>query len=330
MANPTIDEVMEGVQLAREGGVDFILGVGGGSVVDASKAVALAAVEPLDADAFWDKYFVRLESVAADANPIPLDVVATAAGTGSEGKGGSVIANPRTLVKAGVDRPQLNARFCVQDPELTFTVPESQKIAGGYDALNHMMAEYFSAPVGDSIADDLLESVMRSVIRNLPCALENPEDYETHANLLWASSLAENRILKSGKATCSQCHMIEHQVGAYADCVHGFGLAAVTTNYYRRIFNATPEALFQFKRFATNIWGVSADGLSDEEVALVGIEALETWTREIDALRALSELGVEPEQIDEIAASVVCLPSGFVQLTTEDIVAILRTSMYDA
>ena len=117
-------------------------------------------------------------------------------------------------MKTGADRPQLNARFCVQDPELTFTVPDSQKVAGGYDSLNHLMEEYFSGPVGDNLADNLLEAAMCSVIRNLPRALESPDDYEAHANLLWASSLAENRILKNGKATCFQCHMIEHQIGA--------------------------------------------------------------------------------------------------------------------
>lgn len=329
MANPTIDKVIEGGKLAREEGVDYILGVGGGSVMDASKVIALAAVDEAgdDADAFWGKYFARFEPVAPDARPIPLGTIVTAAGTGSEGNGGSVITNPRKLVKTGADRPQLNARFAVQEPELTFSVPESQKIAGGYDALNHMMEEYFSGPVGDNLADDLLEAAMRGVIRSLPRALEDPEDYEAHANLLWASSLAENRVLKSGKKTCFQCHMIEHQVGAYTDCVHGFGLAAVTANYYRRIYDATPEALFQFKRFATNVWGVDAEGLSDEEVALSGIEALESWTREVGAHRTLTELGVESGQVDEIAGTVACLPTGFAQLTTGDVAAILRESL---
>lgn len=329
MANPTIDKVIEGGRLVCEQDVDYILGVGGGSVMDASKVIALAAVDEAggDADAFWDKYFVRFEPVAPDANPVPLGVVVTASGTGSEGNGGSVITNPRTLVKTGADRPQLNARFCVQDLELTFTVPDSQKVAGGYDSLNHLMEEYFSGPVGDNLADDLLEAAMRSVIRNLPRVLESPDDYEAHANLLWASSLAENRILKNGKATCFQCHMIERQVGAYTDCVHGFGLAAVAGNYYRRIYDASPAALFQFKRFAVNVWGVNAEGLADEEVALAGIEALETWTRAVGAYRTLNELGVSSDQIDEIAAGVVCLPSGFVQLGVDDIAAILRESM---
>ena len=230
-------------------------------------------------------------------------------------------------MKTGADRPQLNARFCVQEPELTFTVPLAQTVAGGYDALNHMMEEYFSGPVGDNLADDLLEAAMRCVVRDLPRVVAEPDNYEARANLMWASSLAENRVLKSGKKTCFQCHMIEHQVGAYTDCVHGFGLAAITSNYYRRIYDATPEALFQFRRFAVNVWGVEADGKDDAAIALAGIDALDAWTREVGAYRTLTELGVKEGQIDEIAASIACLTSGFVQLTTEDMGDILRESM---
>lgn len=327
MANPTIAKVMEGAAVARAEGVDYILAVGGGSVMDACKVIALAATEELSEDEFWGKYFVRFEPVAPDARPIPLGNVVTAAGTGSEGNGGSVITNERTLVKTGADRPQLNARFCVQEPELTFTVPQAQTVAGGYDALNHMMEEYFSAPVGDNLADDLLEAAMRCVIRDLPRVVGDSQDYEARANLMWASSLAENRVLKSGKKTCFQCHMIEHQVGAYTDCVHGFGLAAVTANYYRRVYDASPESLFQFGRFATNVWGIDPAGRTEAELALAGIEALDAWTREVGAHRTLSELGVKEEQIDDIASSIACLPTGFKQLTTEDVAAILCESM---
>lgn len=327
MANPTIAKVMEGAEIARAEGVDYILAVGGGSVMDACKVIALAATEDLDEDGFWSKYFVRFEPVAADAKPIPLGNIVTAAGTGSEGNGGSVITNEKTLVKTGADRPQLNARFAVQDPEITFTVPEAQTVAGGYDSLNHMMEEYFSGPVGDNLADDLLEAAMRCVIRDLPRVIADPKDYKGRANLMWASSLAENRVLKSGKKTCFQCHMIEHQVGAYTDCVHGFGLAAITANYYRRIYDANDEALYQFRRFAVNVWGIDPTDKDDTAIALAGIDALDAWTRKVGAHRTLAELGVKPEQIDEIAATVVCLPTGFKQLTTDDVAAILRASM---
>lgn len=321
MANPTYAKVCEGARLAREKGVDYLIAIGGGSVMDCSKAISLGAVE----DDIWEKHWVRFEPIAV--KPLPLGIVVTATGTGSEGNGGAVITNEETKVKTGKDYPELNARFAVMDPTLTFTVPPTQTIAGAYDSLNHMMEEYFSLPVGDVLADDMLEAAMRSVIRNLPKVIENPEDYQARANLEWASALAENRVLKSGKQTAFQCHMIEHQIGAFTDCVHGLGLAAFTVNYYRRIFDKSPEALFQFKRFAVNVWGIDPAGKSDEEAAREGIDALDAWTREVGAYRSLSDLGLSADQVEEVADTIALLPTALAPLTREDLVALLNESL---
>lgn len=325
MANPTIAKVMEGAELARAKDVDYVLAVGGGSVMDASKYIAVGAVDALPEDEFWAKYYERFEPITC--TPLPLGIVVTATGTGSEGNGGGVITNEKTKVKTGADRPAANARFAILDPTLTYTVPQSQKASGAYDTLNHMMEEYFSRPVGDVLADDLLEASMRSVVRNLPKALADSQDYQAHANLAWASSLAENRILKCGKQTCFQLHMIEHQVGAFTDCVHGLGLAAIATTYYRHIFDANDDALFQFVRFATNVWDVDEEGLTDREIALAGIDALQEWTEQVGAFRTLTELGVTEDMLDAIADSVVCLPSGLKVLDRDEVRAILAESM---
>lgn len=325
MANPTWTKVMEGVELARKANVDYIIAVGGGSVMDCSKMIAVCAADTGTPSELWDKYFVRFAPI--DVAPIPLGIVVTATGTGSEGNGGAVITNEKTHVKTGADRPAANARFAILDPTLTYSVPRGQKASGGYDILNHMMEEYFSRPVGNVLTDDLLEAAMRSVIRNLPIVLENPNDYQSHANIEWASSLAENRVLKSGKQTCFQCHVIEHAIGAYTDCVHGLGLAAITTNYYRHIFDASEEALFQFNRFATNVWGISAEGKDERQVALEGIEALEAWTRQIGVARTLTELGVTEEMIPRIASKISALPTGLAKLNATDIRDILHESM---
>lgn len=321
MANPTLSKVLDGVELARSEGVDFIIAIGGGSVMDCSKAISLGAVE----DDIWEKHWVRFEPI--EVTPLPLGIVVTASGTGSEGNGGAVITNEETKVKTGKDFPELNARFAILDPELTFTVPPTQTIAGAYDSLNHMMEEYFSLPIGDNLADDLLETCMRAVIRDLPKALEDPQDYEARANLEWASSLAENRLLKSGKATCFQCHMIEHQIGAYTDCIHGLGLAAFTADYYRRIYAKTPEATQQFKRFAVNVWGIDPAGKADEEIAREGIEALDAWTREVGAHRSLSELGLLEDQIEEVAQSITILPTALAPLSREELVDLMRDNL---
>ena len=325
MANPTLAKVMEGAELARAEGVDYVLAVGGGSVMDCCKMVALAAVDALPEDEFWAKYFQRFEPVTV--SPLPLGIVVTATGTGSEGNGGGVITNEKTKVKTGADRPATNARFAVIDPTLTYTVPQGQKISGAYDSLNHMMEEYFSLPVGDVLADDLLEAAMGSVVRNLPKAIANPEDYQAHANLAWASALAENRVLKCGKQTCFQLHMIEHQVGAFTDCVHGLGLAAIACTYYRHIYDASDAALFQFGRFATNVWGIDPAGKTPAELAEAGIDALDAWTRDVGAYRTLSELGVTEEMLDPIADSIVCLPSSLKVLDRDEVRAILAESM---
>jgi len=325
MANPTIAKVMEGAELARAKDVDYVLAVGGGSVMDASKYIAVGAVDALPEDEFWAKYYERFEPITC--TPLPLGIVVTATGTGSEGNGGGVITNEKTKVKTGADRPAANARFAILDPTLTYTVPQSQKASGAYDTLNHMMEEYFSRPVGDVLADDLLEASMHSVVRNLPKALADSQDYQAHANLAWASSLAENRILKCGKQTCFQLHMIEHQVGAFTDCVHGLGLAAIATTYYRHIFEANDDALFQFVRFATNVWDVDEEGLTDREIALAGIDALQEWTEQVGAFRTLTELGVTEDMLDAIADSVVCLPSGLKVLDRDEVRAILAESM---
>jgi alcohol dehydrogenase YqhD (iron-dependent ADH family) len=324
MSNPTWDKVLEGAALAREKGVDYIVAAGGGSVMDCSKMVALVARESGSPDELWDKYFVRFEPVTIPT--IPLGIVVTATGTGSEGNGGAVITNERLKVKTGADRPALNARFAILDPQLTYTVPVAQKASGGYDTLNHMMEEYFSMPVGDVITDDLLEAGMRSVIRNLPKALDDPEDYQAHANLEWAAHLAEDRVLKCGKATCFQCHALEHQIGAFTDCVHGLGLAAITTNYYRAIYDASPESIAQFKRFAKNVWGIDDTGKSDVEVAAAGIDALQAWTEQVGVARTLSELGCTKELLPQIADKVPGLASSFKQLSRDDILGILEAS----
>lgn len=318
MGNPTWAKVEEGAALANDEGVDFILGVGGGSVMDCTKAISLAARQ----DNAWKKHWVRFEPIVVD--PIPHGFVVTCAGTGSEGNGGAVITNEKTHVKTGKDYPELNARFAILEPELTFTVPREQTIACAYDTLSHLMEIYFSEPVGDALADDLLEATMRNVIKSLEAVLEKPDDYQARANLMWASSLAENRILKCGKNGLFQVHMIEHQIGAYTDCVHGFGLAAIQAQYYRFIKVTSVLVTWQLRRFAVNVWGVSPEGKTDIDIAIEGIDALQAWTEKVGAYRTLGELGVTQDMIPKIARSTKILPMKFCRLNSDDIEILLE------
>ena len=283
MANPTYDKVLEGAALARQHQADLILAVGGGSVMDCCKAVALAAV--YDGD-IWQDFWAKPGRI--DVTPVPLGIVMTTSGTGSEMNGGAVITNEALKIKTGRDYPQLNARFALLDPLYTYTVPKKQMISGAFDSFTHMMETYFSAPDEDNVSDSLNEALMKSVVRNLRKAIANPEDYEARSNLVWASTMAENRILKLGKQGDFQGHILEHALGAFTDCNHGCGLAVLLPVYYRHIEAAGAK---KFARFATEVWGFSPEGKTLAERANDGVEALVSFVKEIGLPTTLRELG---------------------------------------
>ena len=222
MSNPTYSKVKEGAKLARDNNIDMILAVGGGSVMDCCKAVSLAAA--YDGD-IWADYWEKSGVVYFD--PIPLGVIVTVAGTGSECNGGAVITNEEKKIKTGRDYPKCNPKFAIMDPEYTFSVPKLQTASGGFDILSHIMETYFSKTDDDNVSDDISEALMKSIIKNLPAALENPKYYIARSNLMWAATMAENRIIKLGKQCDFQAHQIEHQLGAYTNCNHGCGLAVI-------------------------------------------------------------------------------------------------------
>lgn len=317
MPNPVYSKVLEGKKCVQENGVDFILGVGGGSVMDCCKAISMAAATEKDV---WDEYWAK-EGVV-DFTPVPMGVIVTVTGTGSEVNGDAVITNEVTKVKTGRDYRRCNAKFAIMDPEYTYSVSALQTAAGGFDMLSHVMETYFSAPDEDNLSDAISEALMRSMIKNIPAAIENPRDYEARSNLLWASSMAELRIIKLGKKCDFECHQIEHQMGAYTDCSHGMGLAVIHPTYYRHIYQS---GLSKFVQFAKNVWGIPAEGKSDEELALAGIDALENFIREIGLPLTLTGLGFEDKSLlKTIADSCIINTGGYRALTTEEILEILE------
>ena len=315
MSNPTYAKVQAGAKLAREAGVDMILGVGGGSVMDCCKAISLAARYPGDV---WEDFWAKLGVI--DVEPLPLGVIVTAAGTGSECNGGAVITNEEKKVKTGRDYPKLNPRFALMEPTYTYSVPVKQMVSGGFDILSHIMETYFSGPDADNVSDDIMEALMRSVIRNLRAAIRDPEDYTARSNLMWDSTMAENRIIKMGKKCDFQCHNMEHQLGAYTDCNHGCGLAVLHPVYYRHIYK---DGLSKFVRFAKNVWGIERGGRSDEALAEAGIDALASFIREIGLPTTLRELGVTDQaQLKEIADSCAISAGSYRKMTHEEIYTI--------
>ncbi len=320
MPNPTYAKVLEGAALAKEHGVDMILAVGGGSVMDCCKAVSLAAVYEGDV---WADFWARPGVISHE--PLPLGVVVTVSGTGSECNGGAVITNEELKVKTGRDYPKCNPKFALLDPAYTFGVPKAQMLSGGFDTLSHIMEIYFSAPDEENVSDDIAEALMRGVIRDLRAAAKDPEDYTARSNLMWEATMAENRVIKLGKKTDFQVHMMEHQLGAYTDCNHGAGLAVLHPVYYRKICE---KGAAKFTRFATRVWDIPAEGKSEKVLAHAGVEALADFIKELGLPTTFKEMGIGDDlPLGEIAASVPITPGGYGGLTAKDILDIFQEAM---
>ena len=280
MPNPTYAKVQEGAKLARKNHIDFILAVGGGSVMDCCKIVSAQAKLSED---IWEMENIKKDS---PTDFIPMGAIVTAAGTGSEMNAGAVITHEEKKIKGALFGAQ--AKFVFLDPSYTMSVPLPQVISGAFDTLSHAMETYFGKPDSNNLSDDINEAVMRSVIRNIRVLLRDRESYDARSELMWASSMAENGILKIGKITDFQCHQIEHQLGAYTDCNHGQGLAVIHPVLYRHIYKDGAE---RFARFAENVWGIQKKK-TVEKTAAAGVEALSAFIREIGLPTSFTQMGI--------------------------------------
>ena len=321
MPNPTVEKLNEGIKVARENNVDFILAVGGGSTIDYAKAVSVSAW--YDGDA-WQRFWVRQEDPTPGERIIPTGAVLTMAGTGSEMNGGSVITNHAAKMKIGkVFGEDVMPKFAVLNPQYTFSLPKRQMVAGIFDTMSHILEQYLSGD-DDSTSDYLAEGLMRSVIASSRVAVKDPENYEARSNLMWSATWALNTLIGEGKPQDWMVHMIGQAIGAYTDATHGMTLSGVSVAYYRHIMK---YGLKRFVRFAEVVWGVSPDGKTNEQIASEGIDALESWIKEIGAASEISSLGVTPDMLDGIADSTIILTGGYKTLDHAEIVDILRNSL---
>ena len=282
--NPTYQKVQEGAKLVREQNVDFILALGGGSVIDCCKVISAQAKTPRD---IWQMEF---EDQEYPREFVPMGAIVTASGTGAEMNNGAVITHEEKKIKTGV--LGAFASFAVLEPALMASLPKAQVISGAFDTLSHCMETYFGSPRRDNLSDEINEAVMRNVIRNMRAVEKDIHNEEARRELIWASAMAENGILKLGKRTDFQAHMIEHQLGAYTDCNHGKGLAVIHPALYRHICPCAPE---RFAHFAQVVWGISGEGMTREETALAGVQALADFIEEIGLPTTLEELGIAPD-----------------------------------
>ena len=286
MPNPTYAKVQEGAALAKQSQVDFILAVGGGSVIDCCKIIAAQARAEKD---LWEMEFTD-HQFPADA--IPMGAVVTASGTGAEMNGGAVITNEALQTKTGM--LAFAPRFAVLDPSYTRSVPRMQVLSGAFDTLSHAMETYLGQSDADNVSDDVALAIMRNTVVNMRRLLKDSDDMQARGNLMWDSAMAENGILKVGRVTDFQAHQIEHQLGAFTDCNHGQGLAVIHPAYYRHILKDAEE---KFTRFAQVVFGA--------ETAEAGLQALSDFIQECGLPARLGQLhskaAITPNLLRQVA-----------------------------
>lgn len=314
-ANPRYSQVLEGARLVRENDVDLILAVGGGSVIDCSKAISVSAYAKGDP---WKRYWIDFEPV--DNKLVPVGAVLTMTGTASEMNGGSVITNEDEKIKTGrVFDASVYPKFSILNPEYTYSVPERQMVSGIFDIFSHLMEQYFSGD-DDNTTDYVIEGVIKSLIKSARAAKKDPRNYEARSNIMWCATLGLNTVTGVSKTQDWEVHMIEHQLGAYTDCPHGLGLAVISVPYYRYIYK---YGLDKFVRYAENVWGVDATGKTKEEVALQGIDKLAEFIKEMGIPTTLRELGATEEMLPLIAKTTV-KGGGYKQMDESDILTVLK------
>ena len=292
--NPHLDKVYEGIEIGKNEGIDFLLAVGGGSVIDTAKAIAYGLGEP-EKDV-WELY----EHTRKARKCLPVASVLTIAAAGSETSRSSVITNEKTLEKRAYDDNLARPRFAIMNPEFTKTLPDYQTESGCTDIMMHTMERYFTNGGNMEITDALAEGLLRTVMKNAKILHAEPDNYDARAEIMWAGSLAHNDLTGCGNDGGDfMSHKLEHELGGMFDVTHGAGLAAIWPSWARYVYK---DCLSRFVKYAKNVMGVTAGG-SDEETALLGIKAMEEFYHSIGMPVNLKELGIHPteEQIQEMA-----------------------------
>ena len=292
--NPHLDKVYEDIEIGKNEGIDFLLAVGGGSVIDTAKAIAYGLGEP-EKDV-WELY----EHTRKARKCLPVASVLTIAAAGSETSRSSVITNEKTLEKRAYDDNLARPKFAIMNPEFTKTLPDYQTESGCTDIMMHTMERYFTNGGNMEITDALAEGLLRTVMENAKILHTEPDNYDARAEIMWAGSLAHNDLTGCGNDGGDfMSHKLEHELGGMFDVTHGAGLAAIWPSWARYVYK---YCLPRFVKYAKNVMGVTAGG-SDEETALLGIKAMEEFYHSIGMPVNLKELGIHPteEQIREMA-----------------------------
>jgi alcohol dehydrogenase YqhD (iron-dependent ADH family) len=316
--NPRVSLVRKGIELCRKNGIDFILAVGGGSVIDSSKSISAGV--PYDGDV-WDFYIGK----AKPQNLLPVGVVLTIPASGSEQSDSNVITNDDGQIKGAFGHPDMRPVFCILNPELTFTLPSFQTACGCMDIMAHTMERYFTNSKDNSFTDRLCEATLKTIIYNLPIALAEPENYDARSQIMWAGSIAHNDLVGTGRIGDWANHIIEHEISGLYDIAHGSGLAITFPAWMKYIYK---HDLSRFTQFAVRVLEVEMNFENPKRTALEGIRRFEAILHEAGLKTSLSGVGIVDDRFEEMASR--CTENGsntvgqFVKLTKQDIINIFN------
>ena len=317
--NPRSGLVYEGIELCRREGVDFILAVGGGSTIDSAKAIAAGVL--YDGD-FWDFYSGKRVEEA-----LPVGTILTIAAAGSEGSPDSVITREEGMFKRGASGDAIRPRFSILNPALTQTLPPYQTACGITDILAHLYERYLTNTEEVEVTDRMIEALMLTMIHEGPRVIEDPDNYQARANIMWAGMMAHNNSCGVGRSQDWNSHNIEHELSALYDCAHGAGLAVTMPAVFTYVMN---HNVMRFAQAAVRVWGCQMDFAHPENTAKAGIEALRSFLKSIGMPGSFAELGAKEEDIPKLV-EVLCRGdgrngsiSGFVTLNEEDCANIYR------
>ena len=317
--NPRLSLVYEGIELCRENDIDFILAVGGGSVIDSAKAIAIGV--PYQGDV-WDFYTGKAQVEEA----LPIGVVLTIAAAGSESSPGSVITKEEGELKRDCLSDLILPKFAILNPELTYTLPEEQTLYGAADIMAHLMERYFTQTKDVDFTDRLLEGALKTIIKNLPIVLKDPQTYGARAQIMWAGTVAHGDLLGTGRIGDWASHNIEHELSGIYDVAHGAGLAVIFPAWMKYVYK---ENIARFAQFAVRVWDVEADFNNLEEVALEGIRRIENFFKSVGLPVTLGELGIPEDKLELMAEK--CTERGpvgnFKKLFKEDVLKIYRLAI---
>ncbi|HEY5586984.1 MAG TPA: iron-containing alcohol dehydrogenase [Ruminiclostridium sp.] len=319
--NPRLSLVRKGIELCKENDIDFILAVGGGSVIDSAKGIAAAMKNEKD---IWDYYMFHPDEVI---DALPIGVVLTIPAAGSETSDGSVITNEDGNYKRHIGSNCLIPKFAILNPEVTFTLPEYQTACGASDILAHLMERYFTQVSNVDLTDRLIEASIRSILFNAPLALKDPQNYDIRAEIMWAGTLAHNNLLDTGRVGDWASHEIEHELSGIYDIAHGAGLSIVFPAWMKYVYR---ENIDKFVQFAIRVFDVDYSFDNKERIVIEMINRLEKWYKEMGLPTRLSDAGINDDKLVEMSKKALegrLSLGNFKKLQSADVHEILKLAL---